>query len=254
MSDTEEKDEAAAVEALQDAAPAEPECDQRRGHVGARILLGLCALFLAVHLWALGHAVIPVRGTLNMIDRPAGTELRREWVRLDDISPHLVRAVIAAEDTRFCLHEGIDMEAVREALDDRARGSNRGGSTITQQTAKNVFFWNGGGYVRKAGEAWMASFIDTVWTKRRIMEVYLNVAEWGDGAFGAQAAAQMRFSKDARDLSAYESALLASVLPNPQKWRVDPPGPYVSERVGTVQARAAVVRRDGLDRCVLTRP
>ena len=223
----------------------------RGRRIGARIGLGLCAVVLACHLWALAHAVLPVRGTLNMMDRPDGTELRREWVPLTRISPHLVRAVVAAEDTGFCSHEGIDFALIAGVLEERAKGSSRGGSTITQQTAKNVFFWNGGGWVRKGGEAYAATLIDSWWTKRRIMEVYLNVAEWGDGIYGAEAAARARFGKPASDLTPYEAALLASVLPSPNRWRVDPPGPYVQGRVRTVQARAGVVRRDRLAACVL---
>ena len=234
--------------------PVEPVAAPRtrsRRRTGARIGLALCGLGLALHAWALGHAVLPVQGTLNMMLRPDGTELRREWVPIERISPHLVRAVIAAEDTRFCQHAGIDIDMIRDVLEERRKGSTRGGSTITQQTAKNVFFWNGGGWARKGGEAYAASLIDSWWTKRRIMEVYLNVAEWGDGIFGAQAAARARFGKNASELTPYEAALLASVLPSPNRWRVDPPGPYVRGRVRTVQGRADVVRRDGLDACVL---
>ena len=216
-----------------------------------RLSAALGVVFIAVHLWALGYRVIPVRGTLNMMDRPAGTALQRDWVPLERIAPELVHAVIAAEDARFCRHGGIDFELIRGVLDERAKGSRRGGSTITQQTAKNVFFWNGGGWARKAGEAWMALLIDDIWGKRRVMEVYLNVAEWGDGIYGAEAASRARFGKAASELSAREAALLAAVLPSPNRWRVDPPGPYVRERAGTLQGRAATVRAEGLAGCVL---
>lgn len=206
-----------------------------------------------VHLYAVVLKWAPVPGTILMIDRGfAGEDVRRDGQRLEKISPHLVRAVIAAEDTGFCSHKGVDGEAIKKALDERADGKKlRGASTITQQTAKNVFFWNGGGLVRKGGEAWMATVIDTLWGKRRVMEVYLNVAEWGDGLFGAEAAAQARFGKSAADLTEREAALLAAVLPNPNKWRVDPPGPYVQKRAGTLQARMRTVRAQGLDLCVL---
>ncbi|WP_298918041.1 monofunctional biosynthetic peptidoglycan transglycosylase [uncultured Algimonas sp.] len=216
------------------------------------IVLGLCVLVLSIHVMGAAHAVLPVHGTWNMVLRPMGTPLRRHWVPLNRLSPHLVRAVIAAEDARFCQHGGIDFDALERAIDDnRTRDRRRGGSTLTQQTAKNVFLWNGGGYGRKAVEAWFALYIDTVWTKRRIMEIYLNVAEWGDGIFGAEAAAQARFGKSAADLSGREAALLAAVLPSPNKWRVDPPGPYVSGRANTLQQRARIVRNEGLDACVL---
>ncbi len=214
-------------------------------------LLGLA--FVSVHLYALALVFVQVPTTVNMAIRMfEGEELARRWVPLEEISPHLVRAVIAAEDSRFCLHSGVDLEALGDALDEREKtGRVRGASTLTQQTAKNVFFWNGGGYARKGGEAWMATFIDGIWGKRRVMEVYLNVAEWGDGIFGAEGAARLRFGKHAKDLTEREAALLAAVLPSPNKWRVDPPGPYVQQRAGTLQARMRVVRSEGLDSCVL---
>lgn len=204
-------------------------------------------------LWAGFYRIAPPPGTLLMTHRSlSGVDVRKNWTRLDEISPHLVTAVIAAEDTRFCLHNGIDFEAIDKALEEAERGRRlRGASTISQQTAKNAFLWNGGGWLRKGGEAWMTVLIETLWPKKRIMEVYLNIAEWGDGHFGAEAAARARFGKSAAELTPYEAALLASVLPNPHKWRVDPPGPYVQKRVGTVRTRMNQVRRDGLDRCVL---
>lgn len=215
-------------------------------------MLLLCAVFLAIHAMGLGHAVIPVQGSLNMVMRPSGTVLRQDWVPIEQISPHLVHAVIAAEDSRFCTHDGIDFDAIQDAMsDNQAGGRRRGGSTLTQQTAKNVFLWNGGGYARKAIEAWFALYIDTIWSKRRIMEVYLNIAEWGDGVFGAEAAAQARFNKSANDLTRQEAALLAAVLPSPNKWRVDPPGSYVRSRAATLRQRAVVVANEGLDVCVL---
>jgi monofunctional biosynthetic peptidoglycan transglycosylase len=216
------------------------------------IVLGLCILFLAFHLMGLSHAVIPVRGTWNMILRPEGTALRREWVPIERISPHLINAVIAAEDSRFCQHVGIDFDALNAAIaDNQSGGRRRGGSTITQQTAKNVFLWNGGGYARKAAEAWLSLYIDAVWTKRRIMEVYLNVAEWGDGIFGAEAAAQARFGKPASNLTRREAALLAAVLPSPNKWRLDPAGPYVSDRTNTLMQRARTVETETLNDCAV---
>jgi monofunctional biosynthetic peptidoglycan transglycosylase len=214
----------------------------------ARIL----AVLIAVpHLYAAALRFIPVPYTTTMAARAiSGEDVRRDWTRLEDISPHLIRAVIGAEDSRYCEHWGIDIEATREVLD--ADGApRRGASTLTQQAAKNVFFWQGGGYIRKAGEAWMAGVVDFIWGKRRTLEIYLNVAEWGDGLFGAEAAAQARFGKPASDLSAREAALLAAVLPSPNKWRVDPPGPYVQERATTLQSRAAVIDNEGFADCVL---
>ncbi|WP_026180803.1 monofunctional biosynthetic peptidoglycan transglycosylase [Henriciella marina] len=218
-----------------------------------RILKVLLALFVLVHVYAFSLKWVPVPGTILMMQRTIGGEnFRRVIVPLEDISPILVRAVIAAEDTRFCTHDGIDFEAVNQAIEERREGrSQRGASTITQQTAKNTFFWNGGGFVRKGGEAWFALFTDAVWGKRRVMEQYLNTIEWGDGIFGAEAAARVRFGKHASDLTEREAALLAAVLPNPHEWRLDPPGNYVSGRAGTLQSRIRVVAGDGLADCVL---
>lgn len=217
-----------------------------------RLVKLIAGLFVAVHLYAAALIFLPAPGTILMVQRAVGGEtIRRNITPLEDMSPHLVSAVIAAEDTRFCGHHGIDPVAIEKAIDEYQRGKKaRGASTITQQTAKNVFFWNGGGAPRKAGDMWMATFIDYAWGKRRVMEVYLNVAEWGDGIFGAEAAAQARFGKSAAALTEREAALLAAVLPSPNKWRVDPPGPYVSSRAGTLQARMRVVRNQGLDACV----
>lgn len=209
-------------------------------------------LVVAVHIYALVLIFAPAPGTLNMASRAVQSPpIYHTWVPLEDISPHLVRAVIAAEDTKFCTHDGIDVEAIQDALDERERrGQLRGASTLTQQTAKNVFLWNGGGFVRKAGEAWMAMYIDGFWGKRRVLEVYLNVAEWGDGLYGAEAAAHGRFGKRAKDLTAFEAARLAAVLPSPNKWRVNPAGPYVRQRTSTLLARMNVVQRDALDACI----
>lgn len=225
----------------------------RSRSIFGRIFWGLVWVFVGIHVYALALKVIPVPGTILMLQRAMGGEdVRRNWTRIEDMSPYLVSAVIAAEDARFCSHEGIDWEAIQDAIsDNETRKRRRGGSTITQQTAKNVFLWNGGGFVRKVPETWMASFIDYAWGKKRVLEMYLNVAEWGDGLFGAEAAAQTRFNKSAKDLTPREAALLASVLPSPNKWRLDPPGDYVRKRSRTVQARLYVVRNEGYADCVL---
>jgi monofunctional biosynthetic peptidoglycan transglycosylase len=213
----------------------------------------LAGLFVTMHIYALILFFAPVPGTANMAGRVLqGTTIYHTWVDIESVSPHLIKAIIAAEDTRFCEHSGVDVDAIRTALDERERsGRIRGASTLTQQTAKNVFFWNGGGMVRKAGEAWMAVFIDGFWGKKRVLEMYLNVAEWGDGFYGAEAAAYGRFGKPASELTQFEAARLAAVLPSPNKWRVNPAGPYVRKRTATIQARMQVVERDGLAACVL---
>lgn len=213
------------------------------------------AIFALFHIYALILAVLPVPGTLLMSQRAGqGEDVRRDWVPLDEISPNLVLAVIAAEDAKYCEHGGIDWDAIEKAREynkKHAGKKRRGGSTISQQTAKNVFFWNGGGMARKAGEAWMTYVIETVWGKRRIMEMYLNVAEWGDGLFGAEAAAQARFGKSAADLTDLEAARLAAVLPSPNKWSADKPGPYVRKRTGSILSRMTVVANEGYAACVL---
>lgn len=218
-----------------------------------RVLRGGLIIFVVMNAYALSLKIIPSPGSILMVQRSlAGNTIKRDWTSLKDISPYLVYAVIAAEDSKFCKHNGIDTEAIRQALGERAKGKGlRGASTITQQTAKNAFLWNGGGFVRKGIEAWFATLIDFAWGKRRVMEQYLNLAEWGDGLFGAEAAAQARFGKSARDLTRREAALLAAVLPSPNKWRVDPPGPYVSRRSRTLQARMRVVEGEKLAACVL---
>ena len=210
-------------------------------------------VFLGIHLYAVALRFIPVPTTILMFQRGlSGEDIKREWTRLDNISPYMIEAVMGGEDSRFCEHDGIDWEAIGQALEDNQEGGRRrGGSTITQQAAKNVFFWNGGGYLRKAGEAWFASLIDFTWGKPRVMEVYLNVAEWGDGIFGVEAAAQNRFGKSARNLSQQEAALLAAVLPSPNKWRLNPPTSFVQGRAGTLRQRMAVIRNSNYASCVL---
>jgi monofunctional biosynthetic peptidoglycan transglycosylase len=225
----------------------------RRLAVGAvQVGAGVFALF---HVYALALKVVPAPGTLLMIQRSGeGEKVKQDWVSLDRISPNLVLAVISAEDAKFCEHDGIDWDAIEKAREYNKKHEGkkrRGGSTISQQTAKNVFFWNGGGMARKAGEAWMTYVIEAVWGKRRIMEVYLNVAEWGDGLFGAEAAAQARFGKSAADLTPLEAARLAAVLPSPNKWSADKPGPYVRKRTGSIQSRMRVVANEGYAACVL---
>ncbi|NNU16727.1 monofunctional biosynthetic peptidoglycan transglycosylase [Parvularcula sp. ZS-1/3] len=216
---------------------------------GVRFVLALMAVSL---FFILLYRFMPVEQTTLMALRGLqGEEVRQEWVSLDDISPNLVRAVIASEDVKFCKHIGFDFGEMKAAWEDYQNGEPlRGASTISQQTAKNAFLWPGRGPVRKVVEAAYTLPMEVLYPKRRIMEIYLNVAEWGDGLFGAEAAAQERFGKSAKDLTQREAALLATVLPSPNKWRVDPPGPYVRRRSGTVRARMRSVSQNGLDTCV----
>lgn len=155
---------------------------------------------------------------------------------LEDISPYLPLALIASEDQNFIVHSGFDFKAIEKARKNNARGRKvRGASTISQQVAKNLFLWSGRSWLRKGVEAWYTVLIETLWPKRRILEMYANFAEFGDGIYGAQAAARSYFGKDASRLSAAESARLAAVLPNPKRYSVNRPGPYVQRRSNAIQ-------------------
>jgi len=216
-------------------------------------LVVLLVLILAPLGGVVVTAFLPPAPTLLMIrEAIGGRGLDYRWRSLDDISPHLVNAVIAAEDARFCEHRGFDIEAIEKALDHNARGKKvRGGSTISQQTAKNVFLWPSRDWIRKGLEAGYTVLIETVWGKRRIVEVYLNVAEWAPGVYGAQAAARHWFGKDADALTARQAARLAAILPSPRRYNAAAPGPYVRRRAARIQAAMRTVRNDGLNACVL---
>jgi len=170
----------------------------------------------------------------------SGQEIRQEWVSLDDISPWMPLAVVASEDQRFPQHHGVDFGAIRKALSEYQAGQGlRGASTITQQTAKNLFLWNGRSFIRKALEAGLALGIDGLWPKRRIIEVYLNIAEFGDGVYGVEAASQLYFGIPASQLSQTRSAQLAAVLPNPKALSAANPSGYVWERVAWIRGQMA---------------
>ena len=165
--------------------------------------------------------------------------LRHEWRDYDQLSSSLPISLVAAEDQKFPQHRGFDLEAIDKALDRNARGGRvRGASTISQQVAKNLYLWGGGGYVRKGMEAWYTLLIELTWPKRRILEVYANIAEFGDGVYGAEAAAQAFFGKPASRLTPAESARLAAVLPHPKKYSARNPGPYVQRRAAWIQRNA----------------
>ncbi len=190
---------------------------------------------------------IPVTATMLMDEN----SITKDWESLDNIDRNLVIAVIAAEDSKFCAHNGFDTEAIEKAIEQNARGGRiRGGSTITQQTAKNVFLWQGGGYFRKGLEAWFAFLIENIWGKQRIMEVYLNVAETGIGTYGAEAGAQRYFGKSAARLTADEASRMAAALPLPKQREVSNPSGWLRRHGNTIESRMRVVRRDGLDSCV----
>lgn len=218
------------------------------------LLWTLGAIVVLPVAWVLLYGIIEAPGTILMAQRAlSGETIRRTPVKLEAISSDLVRAVIAAEDSGFCGHDGFEIEAIQAALDSNKKGGKiRGGSTVSQQTAKNLFLWPDRSYVRKGMEAYFTVLIEAFWSKRRIMEAYLNAAEWGDGVFGAEAAAQARFGVSAKDLTPIQAARLAAVLPSPNKWSANKPGPYVRKRARAILGRANAVRAGNLDTCVLT--
>jgi monofunctional biosynthetic peptidoglycan transglycosylase len=215
----------------------------------ARVFASFVLLSVAL---VMAYGIVPPPFTIAMVNGlVAGYGLERDWVPIERISPNLIRAVIAAEDARFCEHDGFDWESIRKAWQRIQSGAERlkGGSTISMQTAKNVFLWPARSWTRKGFEAYFTVLIELIWSKRRIMEVYLNVVEFGKGVYGAEAAARRFFGKPAADLTRREAALLAAVLPNPREWSAANPGPYVSDRAATLQARLLDVPDAGAQVC-----
>ena len=220
-------------------------------------MLRVMRVLVKIAIWFVGLSLalvilfrfVPPPVTATMLMDENG--ITKDWESLSNIDRNLVTAVIAAEDGKFCQHNGFDAEAIEQAIEKNSRGGRiRGGSTISQQTAKNVFLWQGGGYVRKGFEAWFTFLIEHLWTKRRIMEVYLNVAETGIGTYGAEAGAQRYFNKSAASLSRIEAARMAAALPLPKKRSVTNPSGFTRRYGNTIAARMGVVRRDGLDACI----
>jgi monofunctional biosynthetic peptidoglycan transglycosylase len=210
------------------------------------------AFFLISVLWVLAYRFVNPPLTVTMIgDLIAGRGATREWMPVGQIDRDMVRAAIAAEDSKFCTHHGFDFEAIEDAMKRNASGGRiRGGSTISQQTAKTTFLWNGGGYARKGVEAWFTFLIEHLWGKRRIMEVYLNNAETGIGTYGVNAASQRYYGHDASAMSPVEAARIAAVLPLPKKRGAVAPKGFTRRYGNTIAARIGVVGRDGLDACV----
>ena len=223
-----------------------------------RLVKGVIIVLLLVFL--IGPVVVvaiyrfaPPPMTYLMVQRVfEGRGFERRWVPMRQISPALVRAVIAAEDARFCEHHGFDLNAIQKAMAANERGKKlRGGSTISQQTAKNVFLWPSRDWIRKGLETWFTVLIEVGWGKERIMEVYLNSIEWGPGVYGAEAAAQRNFRVPASRLTAAQAARLAAIVPKPLSWKAAKPGRYVQRRSGAITRNAGIVRREGLTACVL---
>jgi monofunctional glycosyltransferase len=200
------------------------------------ILLLLALPYVLVPLYRVGHPV----STPMLARWFTGENVTREWLDLAEISPVLPLTVIASEDARFCSHRGIDWDALQDAIEDAQDGdAARGGSTITQQVAKNLFLWSGRSFIRKGLEAPLALWIDLVLPKRRVLEIYLNVAEWGpDGQFGAEAGAQYAFGRSAESLSPQQAALMAAILPNPVTRSARNPRPGVHRIAARYVTRA----------------
>ncbi len=229
---------------------------KRQRGVGARIVSFLVKLVLVLIvgsiLWVLAYRFINPPVTATMLgDIAAGRGAEREWMGLDTMDRDMVRAAIGAEDSKFCAHSGFDVDAIQDAVKRNASGGRiRGGSTISQQTAKNAFLWQGGGYARKGAEAWFTFLIEQMWGKRRIMEVYLNLAETGIGTYGVNAGSQRYFGHDANAMSGNEAARIAAILPLPKKRGAVAPKGFTRRYGNSISARIGVVGRDGLDACV----
>lgn len=203
-------------------------------------------------LWVLAYRWVDPPGGFYMASeawRLGGVE--RDWRDLDAIAPGLARSVMAAEDARFCDHVGFDFAAIREAIAERERGRVRGASTISQQVAKNVFLWHDPSWLRKGLEAGFTVLVEAFWPKRRILEVYLNTAEFGPGVFGAEAAARHHFGRGADGLSDDQVARLAAVLPAPQSRSPAAPSDFVRRRASAIRGGAATLEAEGRDACVL---
>ena len=213
--------------------------------------IAIALLVLPLLLIVAYRFVAPPLTPLMVIRWIQGEGWDYRWTPLERLSPHLARAVLAAEDSRFCSHHGFDVDAIADELDDWMQGERpSGASTVTQQTAKNILLWPGRDLVRKAIEAWLTPQIELVWNKRRILEVYLNVIEIGPGIYGVEAAAQHFFGKPAAQVSPREAALIAAVLPNPRVRSPARPSALVVRRAGRIYGRAQVM--DGYLDCLRT--
>ena len=221
-----------------------------------RLLLWLVKALLifvvATVLWVGLYRFVPPPITVTMLgDLIGGRGVTKNWMPLSRIDPAMARAAIAGEDQHFCTHHGFDFRAIASAAYRNERGGRiRGGSTISQQTAKNAFLFQGGGYARKAVEAYFTVLIEMLWGKRRIMEVYLNIAETGIGTYGVDAAAQRYFGHDASHLTATEAGRIAAVLPLPKKRAAIDPHGFVRRHGNTLSRYVGVVRRNGMDACL----
>ncbi|MFC7498005.1 monofunctional biosynthetic peptidoglycan transglycosylase [Enterovirga sp. GCM10030262] len=222
------------------------------GRISSWLVSAVLIFLLGSVLWVLLYRFVPPPITFTMAgDLLGGRSISKDWMPIEEIDDDMERAAIAAEDSKFCSHRGFDVDAIAQAMRENAQGGRiRGGSTISQQTAKNAFLWQGGGYVRKGLEAWFTLLIENLWPKQRIMEVYLNIAETGLGTYGVNAGAQRYFDKDASSLSRTEAARIAAVLPLPKEREAIAPSGFTRRYGNSIAARIRVVQRDGLDACL----
>lgn len=225
----------------------------RKAPAPMRLLLKIVIAFLLLSVGTtLLYRFVPVPVTITMLTDANG--ITKDWTPLSDIDRNMVAAAIAAEDGKFCTHNGFDTQAIENAMKRNAEGGRlRGGSTISQQTAKNVFLWQGEGwsrYARKGLEVWFTFLIEHLWDKRRIMEVYLNVAETGIGTYGVEAGAQRYFGKSAASLTPLQAARMAAALPSPKTRSVKNPAGFTRRYGNTISARIGTVRNSGFDACV----
>lgn len=210
---------------------------------------GIAALALVVFvtlLMVLGRFVAPITTPYMFSESRKLGGVDYSWVPLDRVAPVMARSVVAAEDANFCRHWGFDMQAIRAAIED---GGSRGASTISQQTVKNLYLWHGRNYTRKALEALLTPGLEAIWPKRRIIEVYLNIAEFDQGVFGVGAAAQHYFGVAPSDLTATQAARLAAILPDPKGRSASRPSDFVRKRANAIRDGAATIRKDGRADC-----
>lgn len=227
-----------------EAEPQKPSLLRRLRFWTLRLLAGVAALY-AVLIVLFSFAPPPI----NIYQAQEAWRLggiEKDWVSWDEIAPVMARSVVAAEDANFCLHWGFDMAAIRDAIED---GGTRGASTLSQQVVKNTYLWHGRSYLRKALEAAITPVMELFWTKRRILHVYLNTAEFAEGVFGVQAAAQHHFGVDAADLSAVQAARLAAVLPDPKRRSASQPSDFVRKRTRAILSGAETIAADGRAGC-----
>lgn len=218
------------------------------------LLLKLLLSFLLISItWVVVYKFVPVPFTATMVINSIanlGTEnpviWSKDWKPVSEISPQFMKAVIASEDQKFNEHSGFDVEAIRKAYESNAKNTKKikGGSTISQQTAKNAFLWQGRSWLRKGLEAYFTVLIELIWGKQRILEVYLNIAEMGNGVYGVEAASQKYFGKSAEKVSKSEAALVAAILPSPKRYSASKPGPYVRKRQQWIARQMNNVRWD----------